>query len=130
MRRVWEIAPKPQRASGRVSKLILTIIKKNFKHTVYIPVLGGSHCVIWFSDWFSVMFWFWVKIGLKICFKVPTHVRTGLENWYWFLKKREPDEFSHENWNPVLRVLKQIWFIGSACSSSQMGAIGSSCSSH
>ncbi len=26
-----------------------------------------------------------------------------------FKKKREPDEFSHENSNPVLRVLKQIW---------------------
>jgi hypothetical protein len=87
VRRVLEIAPKPQRVSGRVSKLILTIIKNKIKHPVYIPVLGGSQWVTWFSDWFSFMFWFWVKIGLKICIKVLTHVRTGLENWNWFFLK-------------------------------------------
>jgi len=47
-----------------------------------------------------------VKTGLKIDFKVLTHVRTDLETLKpeIFNKKKEPDGFSHENPNQVHRV--------------------------
>jgi hypothetical protein len=47
-----------------------------------------------------------VKTGLKIDFKVLTHVRTDLETLKpeIFNKRKEPDGFSHENPNRVHRV--------------------------
>jgi hypothetical protein len=75
------------------------------------PVLRPVLCPILTQHIENRLFSFWVKIRLKIGFKVLTHVKNQLgepESKKKIQEKRELDGFSHENSDLVLKVINKF----------------------
>jgi hypothetical protein len=79
---------------------------------MYKPVLGGSHRVTRFSNWFPN----W-ELTILILGENRFWGSHPCENWlgeleldfFFKKKKKEPDGFSHENPDPILKVWEEKW---------------------